>query len=407
METTTVLRTTIPAVEGVFHEWLARNPTAAVKFTSQPYVAKPSTPSSATTTTTAMTLPTSKKEEEEKTTPIEKALAERNARLVPYTKWSPSNSKVKFGAFKIKIDPSTNIVRLPDMNSQVFQMETIAENGKQEDIDYARFLKFNEDGYLLVKRAVAKDCPALLQAKQDMIAHAEKKYKLSIDPQTLEARSVVKPTAKKRMKMEISETTKLEDAGKHTNVLERSLIISSQALLATEEFQQVVESLRRGASLHHKQNLTVNHRSSWGRMRGSLPPRKEWTEFYFFRDHEPNEAEKLRWDRRYAREISRRKDAPKPRYAFNVWVHVCDVPVEHGGMAICPGSHHFSGFVHQARALDEVPVDFKKQCMGMPWVVENMEAGDILLIDMQVARAYVQNSTPNVTICADSMLILS
>lgn len=137
-------------------------------------------------------------------------------------------------------------------------------------------------------------------------------------------------------------------------------------------------------------------------------PRKEWTEYYFFKSMEPDLKAMEKFDRRYAREFVRRRENPKPRYAFSAWVAVGPNPIDGGSVALLPGSHLLTGFLSPLRKDEEVPLDFKKNVKEWPWVATDMEAGDVLLIDVQTARAFVSNrrAPPFVGAFADGMYLL-
>lgn len=390
-----LLKATIPHPQQPWlSEWLQSNAKVA-RFTSQPYDL------ACATTEAAAPEPCSTAASEDAQSgggggsaaaAIQRELEERNARLVPLTRWPQASAKLGLFATKTL---SQGQVSLPALRARVFEMEAADLD------DLQRFLQFNRDGYLLV-RGAATASPSLPLLREHMAKLVSNRHGVDYDSTTLQ----LKEHGKRQRAQQINETIDVADPAAD----EGDVATATRDVLQCHEVQEVVESLRRGASRHHDQALALTLRSSWARIRGQLLPRKEWTEFYYFRDHEPDlAAERDKWNKRFAREISRRRANPPPRYAFTAWVAVGPTPVDAGGVAVCPGSHHFAGFLHQSRAQELVPMDFRRQAVGMPWVVADLEAGDVLLMDMQLARAFVQNKRPHPSLAmfADSMLIMS
>ncbi|KAH9255079.1 hypothetical protein BASA81_006838 [Batrachochytrium salamandrivorans] len=370
-----LLKVTIPQPQQWLNEWLSSNP-KAVRFTSQPYdLASTGVDAVPEPCSTATSEATEDAQSGGVLAVIKRELEERNARLVPLKHWLQASAKL--GMFATKTLGSGRVT-LPALKASVFEMET-AEQGKD---DLQRFLQFNRDGYLLV-RGAANASQSLPLLREEMTKLVSNRHGADYNPTTLQ----LEHRKHKRQRMQqINETINVnqvaiaEETGDQNEAAdpdEQSVIHAAKEVLNSPEVNEVIDSLRRGASQYHNQELSLNLRSSWARIRGQLLPRKEWTEFYFFRDHEPNQAERDKWNKRYAREISRRKVNPPPRYAFTAWVTIGPTPMDAGGVAVCPGSHHFAGFLHQSKELEEVPMDFRRQALGMPWVVTDFEPGDI------------------------------
>jgi len=321
------------------------------------------------------------REEEEKLT---KARLER---LVPLTRWNPAVPKV--GPFNVK--RMSTALKLEELKSTLYLME---DSTNLDDL--GRFKRFREEGYILVRGALnaTNGGAKLLEALQKDIARLVKKnYGIPLGPVSLEEVREDESFGKKR-KMEIDKTvqvypevsdveeqdseddwTSMEDLGK--------------AVLSSEPLESLLRSFVNGANEFHGRPLRAEKRFSWVRLRGRLNPRKEWCEYYYMRDN-ATEMAAGKFDKRYARELTRRLDNPKPRYGFSIWVAAGPNPIDGGNMALLPGSHMYTGFLKPPRG-EETPYDFKKQAKEMPWVLEDLQPGDALIVDMQTVRAFVSN----------------
>lgn len=331
---------------------------------------------------------------------------ERNARLVRITSWNPSVPRI--GPYNVT--KSSNGVKIPDLKAVVHHME---EATKLSDLE--RFKKYQEDGFILIKGAFnTGDGKKRLKALREKIVEAiDIEHGIVLDEDLMEEVKPDRPSKKKRAKVEVDKTVRLFPALTEEEIRDdpvwSTIAPNGCGVLDSPHLERVVKSFCNGASQFHGTTLAAERRFGWARMRGRLNPRKEWTEYFFFKMNEQNEEEMKKWDRRYAREITRRRENAKPRYALSAWVAVGPNPIDGGNLALLPGSHLLPGFLAQIRRDEEVPNDFRKQAREMPWVVSDLEEGDVLLVDMQTTRAYVSNrrSPAFVGAFADSMLIVS
>ena len=75
-----------------------------------------------------------------------------------------------------------------------------------------------------------------------------------------------------------------------------------------------------------------------------------------------------------------------------VWIPLGPWPIDGGSLAVLPGSHRYSGYTKgPASAHSQVPVGFKNQGSGQPWVVGQLDPGDVLIMDTQLCAATTEN----------------
>lgn len=333
------------------------------------------------------------------------AKQKRLSRYVPWTNW---NKLCKVGPFEMHID-SKGMVHSKELKFHLYRMESSKE---LDSVDL--FCKYLEEGYVYLPGVFDANHPQLARLRQVLCDIVKEQYNLDMEPSTMTQMNPPEKPKSKRARVEINRTFRFfpelteEEKQDDIDLGTDALLQPGLDLLDSQDVADILDKFVQGASGYHSRKLKLKKKYSWARLRGPLKnPRYEWTEYYFFKHNEVELDDRLNFDRRFAREITRRKVNPKPRYAFQLLICVADLPIEGGGMALLPGSHLLSGFTKQVLP-HETPVDFKKQAKGMPWVGEDMKAGDAFLVDMQTTRAYVGNRKSPFFLCSivDNMYFL-